>query len=868
MSLNCLVIFFVMFVRPCLGYADDTIIEAKGKDGVSLGYQPFIVDRENAPLYASSKGDAEKVSSLPLGELFFGTKEETVSGRTRILIGKYGLNKKFEKVGWMDSEHLLRNREPMTVGRAVELGVLGEGIPRKSASAFSRTNALDLRIVTKPEAKLELAPYPGGPAQPGNPGFTWYYVFDSEEVNGKSYYLIGARRTLDDGEILENTEEDAAKSRLLGWVEKSRVKEWCSNIVLEYNSDEEAVSERYREGANRQPGQDASPALIYVSSNENSKVMAREPLLDFWGHHFGIATPVENKLAFFSDKGLLPNVPRFHVVEKLEENGSESYKVATLGSLDRKISASEIALKMQKLGEITNNLGKVDLVFLIDCTGSMQEEIKTVGDWLKEMVSVFEVRSKSGSGSSSLQFGGKDIEILGNMDIRVSLVGFQEIGGVKLTKPQPAFEGGFGTRVFLEGVSLEGKSEEIGRSIDQMIRSTGGVREALHDGLFDTFENRKLWREESALRLIIVIADEKGDTGGKTQADVLKVMPRIKEAGEIIEGKSSRKLFTPIYGIYTSENEFDEFEKNLSQLVELDDIEEKLEEKRFFHLPRIKEDEAERKRMIDILYGPIEKVQNRIRARAIEFAAQLYNDPKDDASKKTEAATATAMMDDIAINLAIESAGVKSIEELRMLTNVAFVEGWVHLQQKNHTHPTYRMCATLLRPEIDDLQLVMDKIAEALAKVINGGAWIKAKPDLLIAEALVTALADVSGHTQLVSDPDVLRKKATELLEKLSSEPDTTLQSLLGLKESLPISDNGLLGMPAKDILKFKLVDFNRYVKEFRQKAKCLRNVKNGETAPLDISKIEDHSAENKQWVYRHPLSQDEFIFVPVEYLP
>ena len=241
----------------------------------------------------------------------------------------------------------------------------------KVPAMFSRNNALPLRVVTKPEAKLEIAPNPGGTPQTAGVRFTWYYVYDVEELNGQTHYLLGSMGALFDVPYVVGTNvSSSSEVRLLGWADAKSLKEWCSNTVLEYNTERKAVDERRGVTTGT-----AKPARIFDGPGSTTEV-AKEPVEEFWKHLGEPGSPgatgtFEAGLAYTDPLGLDPTVPRLHVLEKLPRSDGDWFHVATLGSTSGEISQSEIARGMQKLRELNETLRMVDIAFVVDATGSM-----------------------------------------------------------------------------------------------------------------------------------------------------------------------------------------------------------------------------------------------------------------------------------------------------------------------------------------------------------------------------------------------------------------------------------------------------------------------------------------------------------------
>ena len=95
-------------------------VELKG--GVKFP-QSFVIDRADVPVYSSSTGGATTgLASPPIGALYFGLKRAD----GRVQLGEYDdLTYKFTSfLGWVGEDKLLLGTEPVTIGWAVDEGLL------------------------------------------------------------------------------------------------------------------------------------------------------------------------------------------------------------------------------------------------------------------------------------------------------------------------------------------------------------------------------------------------------------------------------------------------------------------------------------------------------------------------------------------------------------------------------------------------------------------------------------------------------------------------------------------------------------------------------------------------------------------------
>lgn len=854
--------------------------------------QIFILSRDDTPVYATPETTERQATSTKLGDLFFGRARKN----GRVELGKYDATaEKFTStIGWVEESLLLKSRSPIRVKDAVGFGVLGADIVAKNPTSFSDSNELDLRVVSRPEMKFEVATTPTGTPSAGSYRFTWYYVFGIERVADKSFYLVAASSNLYEEVSLEGTSEEAQGScrrLLLGWVEKGRVKEWCSNAVLEYNTAEDAVRERYGPPDPSGMPQDAhaKPAIVRKQPRPDGKVAAREPLADFWKHLIAGGEPRGG--ARVDPQGTDPEIPRFHI---LEQNGPW-YRVATLASLNGNISPTELAKRLKKLLETNEILRKVDLVFVVDGTGSMFQEIDAVRVWLLQLCDKF-AKDSGKEELFTIEYRGAKETMGTAMNINVSLIVYQDIhprSGI------PGIRGSasFNTKTIFARKSLVLNRSEIEAGFNQLTRdSLGGGDEALHDGLHAALTNPEVWRPDAMVRQIIVIADEPGDLGGKTQLDVLAAMPLPPDT-EIVRAiqekradeAAYRKANTTIYGIFTTDQaDFKAFEANLKDITWVPGggplrgnvlfHEPEFERPGFQNEITVEEKARQVKLLSDILYGRIFEAQTRVKARTRLLAEMIFKGRLDERVAVPQQPSAV-LMDPSMVEAAAKFAGFNTVEEMLELTDVGFSEGFAVMQQEGHTHPTFRQRVVMTDTEVSNLQHdVMEPTARALENALKPASPIFGAgkdPQLALAEALVIAIFQVAGNPDQVAKNEDRVREARTLIAEIHKNPKVRLRDLMQLGRSLPIEDTGLLGMPGEKLLKLKVRDLSDHQLRLARRAKCLRNLLNHEAAPEDPQKIDEFAAQfpelkapQKSWIYRHPVTQAEFVFVPLQYLP
>ncbi len=838
-----------LIVLQGIAYGQEPIINTNKSEAGRMGrigrivYQTYVIDKDFPPVYDDNgklKPDKPK-----LGNFFFGIEEKD----GRVQLGKYSeVDDKFtHTLGWVDVENLLTSTEPITVGYAVEQGFLESKIRTNAETNFSEDNHLNLRVVSRPEMKMAPARVPGEKLSSSQFQFTWYYVFDVEKVEGKLYYLVGNTRELFTDPYMQSTDSSEAEKSLLGWIEQIKVKEWCSNIVYEYNTEKDAVDDRYAPGSRGKSTDKRKPAVVYATQEENEKIMGIEHIEELWTPFY--TGKEENLMAAHDPRGLDPEIPRFHILEK----DGDWYRIATLGSLkNQKMSVGKIGTLMKKLTEANEKLRAVDIAFVVDGTGSMGTEINAVSKFLQEICNAFLKKMKSANSVVTINSGGRKIEFSIEMDINISLVVYQDIGANNEETP-------FNTKVIFAGKPLTENIADIVGGFSKLTSMLSGGNEALHDGLMTALNHGNIWRGDSSNRIILVIADEPGDSGDPEQQVVLDKMPFPKglDKQSNIDQDEFKKGETLIYGLYTNSDGFDVFKNNLRLVTDVD--------QRLFHLPQFESDRSQDNDLINILYDQVTTAEKMVEKRLKDLTKKI-TDQRNSEPEATDSIVAV-LLREAAIDRILKETGI-SENDLSTLGSIAFTEGYIREQQNNHKYKTFRQRVTLTHSDVNNLQTISEQLSTGLYKALESkDIFLKADPKFVIAKALVLAVAEASNVTS-IDTPEKLNESAKELIKKLEGSEQNTLRDILQVKNSLPVDDDGLLGMPGDKLLKLKYEELQDHALWLKRKSKCLRNIINGEDAPEEFNKVDEHKEQNKHWSHRHPQSGVEFYYVPKQYLP
>ena len=473
----------------------------------------FVVDKAGAPIFESADYAAAQVGeSFPIGKHLFADDVRADCGRMRVLeLSSDGVP---TPVGWMRMDDLLVDwPSAMDIGRAIRQGL---AVERPTIdSGINEGNGLKLHFVTKPGPPVMLGVRPGddsGEALPAVPSFL--YVYDIEQQGGAAWGLMGKPAGLPlKNQWREYTDATVAERQLLGWVALSKLQMRATNLALELNTHPDAVAHRFARGHGAQ---------VMAARHGGAKVIYQEPLDHFWAE--GEANPMLEDEVDFDPFGIGPGFPRFAVVD-----AHPGYlAVSSAASRVNTLSVSDIGRIRRKLQRVAIDLRKVDIVFVLDTTGSMRGAIESTHDFLAQVSERMKsVDSPGGTRVVDLGVAG-ELGLPSNLDLAVSLIGFQDI---------PLATGtAYTTREYLSSLDIVRDFPGISAGFSQAKRDLSGGREALHHGVLRALE-KKFWREASAARLIVVISDEPGESDMQQavydqlpiySAELLRALPSLR----------------------------------------------------------------------------------------------------------------------------------------------------------------------------------------------------------------------------------------------------------------------------------------------------------------------------------------------------
>ena len=222
------------------------------------------------------------------------------------------------------------------MSEGVEQGLPGEIAPVDLDGALNANNVL-LRVVTQPERRVRLSGRPGrgGESDERLERGRWFYAFDMETFDGKTWVLVADQQRMLTGSLVEDTLQAGPRRVLRGWAPLDHFTVWATNLALELNTDPLAVARRLH---------DASPAVIYASRHPQSEIIHWvEPITSFWS----AASP--HPKVRTDPVGLDPFFPRLPVLQTV------------LGQFEVAFAASPGDYQLYRFGEISQRVKAAEL---------------------------------------------------------------------------------------------------------------------------------------------------------------------------------------------------------------------------------------------------------------------------------------------------------------------------------------------------------------------------------------------------------------------------------------------------------------------------------------------------------------------------
>jgi hypothetical protein len=903
--------------------------------------------------------------AYPLGKLLFAVDapEKQTPEQTRLWMGKYDeMEECFTRLMWIDKKHLLSKRAlkiSEAVKRFPEIAQVTPETP-VSPQQLSERNHLALRVLTRPEMQETEGYYPVlalGSEKRAELDLTglsfWRYVYAIKKLADNQtcplWFLVGRYSQLSFAAQLGTDNQDGEHT-LLGWVCAQTVSIWPASVALEVNSEKEAVLERlnYLEQA---PGQyvprtqgQKRPAYVYSKpiikayfSDEQQWAVAQkfyqgeklspeeQLILDesgliiseenqsLWtialkGDH---ATEAEKEKAkaWFAPQGLHPSLPRYYVKGYLPHDPTEPmddwYEVASLGSHDqagKPLTAEQLQEILEKLQAMTNRLRAVDLVFVLEKSGSMLDEKEAVRDFIYELAK--NILAQQGQARVSLPGLGKSIDI--QLDIRLHLV----IYGHR------HFE-------YFHDYQLPNQMEEIYRSMGDDLSAiwSCGIEKTVN-ALTAVLRNPRYFRAGSQ-RGIILFTDERGDfTRGQEQAEKKALKDALYQALEPIRqtlinefnvpkatvSQIDPKDYTPIWTFFTNSplsydqrqasvqeqqafrrQELALFKQNMSITDGQGQPFSLVNEEYLYHLDFDDKDKAQikaqtaeiRRQLGETLFHFQTQTDARIRQFMKTLADAARSANSEPAEKQTK--TQLAADDPNLLHAATIEIIAKAIElEPKLIARLAFYTGYVPKRDPRHHHDTYQQVLLIEERELRAFNNQLKDIVQ-LIKVPAGCSQRGA-----VAVALLKVIATITNDQRYLK---VLRRFANnprrfcqQALQVMRGLGESTLAELLKLSSNLPLDKQGLLAKTPHQILapgRIILLRLNNKMQaksqcidclinnKMQAKSQCIDLVLAGRDVPSNVANCKHYKGKRKEWLYRPVGAESQaYIYLPTRLMP
>jgi hypothetical protein len=876
--------------------------------------------------------------------------EKQIPGQTRLWMGEYNeMEECFTQLMWIDKTHLLPNRA-LKISEAVKrfpeiAQVSQETQDNPQETDISERNHLALRVLTRPEMQETEGYYPvlaPGSEKRAELDLTalsfWRYVYAIKKLADNQtcplWFQVGSYSQLTFADPM-GTDNQEGEHTLLGWVCAQTVSIWPASVGLEVNSQEEAILDRFNlkkaqgQYVPRTEGQ-KRPAYVYrkpiikayfsdddeqqwavaqkfyqgekLSPEEQlilyeSGLIASEENQSLWTVALkgDQATEAEKKeaKAFFAPQGLHPSLPRYYVKGYLPNDPTEPmddwYEVASLGSHDqagKPLTAEQRQEILDKLQTMADRLRAVDIVFVIDKSGSMLDEKEAVREFIYDLAK--NILAQQGQVRVSLPGLPKSIDT--QLDLRLHLVIYE----------RRHFE-------YFQDYQLPNQLEEIHRSMgDDLSAIWGGGIEKTANALTAVLHNPRYFRTGSH-RGIILFTDERGDfSKGQEQAEKQALKDALYKAFEPIRqillnelkvpedtvSQIDPKDYTPIWTIFTNaplshdlrqasvqeqqaffRREFALFKQNMTMndgqgpfsLVNKEYL---------YHLDfdeNVTDQTAEiRRKLGETLSHFQTQTDARIRQfmKTLADAARSANskpaDKQNDKQNKTQLAAddsnilSAATIDDIRKMLGLD---------LELIARLAFYTGYVPKRDQRHHHKTYQQVLVVEERELRAFNNQLKDIV-ALIKVPAGCSQRGA-----VAVALLKVIATVTNDQRYLrllrrfaNNPRRLCQQALQIMRGLG---ESTLAELLKLSSNLPLDKQGLLAKTPRQILTLGRRAVRRLNNHMQAKSECIDLVLAGKDVPSTIATCKFHRGTHKEWRYSPVGTESQpYIYLPTRLMP
>ena len=303
-------------------------------------------DRCDNPAYASSSTSSAVVRRLAFGEKFFVA--QVSNGMLLLFSDKYAQDKypKFNKtakvVGWVPVENLILYEECPKTQSQIYLKGLVVYDPTKS----KEKDSINPRYRLSPDGS-KLAPKAAK-------DLDILFIMKKVSTYSGNYYLLSNSMNCHN-----------SQSTLLGWLPEEYVTEWTQRLVLEPTHSSTAVRE-------------------YAAIGKKPSVSVKESDAENYWRSGALSAPIW-VYSDFSTKRQYAYEMRLPILDKT--TNEDIYQIAVMNNLATKgKSVPDKALLEAELEKLRANQSKINVIFVIDATNSMEKYYKSVVDALTDVM--------------------------------------------------------------------------------------------------------------------------------------------------------------------------------------------------------------------------------------------------------------------------------------------------------------------------------------------------------------------------------------------------------------------------------------------------------------------------------------------------